>query len=90
MAANVAVVSDDLFGEMKIKLPKGYRHVPLEEFVERRTACFEEEEFADDEAGETGWEDLANVRLYDSSTKQLLDISCQPYRWRVFVEKVES
>ena len=88
MAASVAIVEDDLFGKMRIKLPKGYRHVPVEEFAERRTACFDAEEDADDDAGETGWEDLENVRLYDSSTKELMDISCAQYRWRIFVEKV--
>lgn len=86
--SGVAVIKDSRFGSMTVKLPKGYRHVPLREFAKRRKACFDSEEQADEEAGETGWEDLENVRLYDSSTKQFMDISCQPYCWRVFVEKV--
>lgn len=88
--SGVAVIKDSRFGNMTVKLPKGYRHVPLKEFVKRRKACFDAEEQADEEAGETGWEDLENVRLYDSSTKRFLSISCQPYCWRIFVEKVSK
>lgn len=81
-------VPDDIFGQMEFHIPDGYRHVPVGEFAKRQRACFRRQERARTEkAEESAFDDLDGVYLWDSDTGDLMDISCMPCRWRIFVER---
>lgn len=86
MTQNTITVDDDLLGSMKIPLPDGFRHVPLDEYVERLRLC----EDMDNEDLEDAWDDLDEVYLWDHEDQQLLSISSMPYRWRIFVERIDG
>lgn len=69
-------VKDSQYGSLTYKIPDGYRHVPHKEFAKRRSRCMRKD----------NWKDLENVQLLDNG--KLMSISCAPYVWRCFVEKV--
>lgn len=83
-----AIVDDDVFGKLKLAFPRGYRHVPVAEFAERRRKCLARE--CEEANPGSAWDDLRNIKLYDTETKEFLQISGMPYRWRLFVEKLPS
>lgn len=79
----VIKVKDDILGEIAFRIPKGYRFVPLNEYAKRRRRAMRTDD----------WDDLENVYIFDPGLKgkqRFLPISCMPYRWRCFVEKVAS
>lgn len=75
------------YGTQEFDIPDGYRHVPVEEFAERKRACIALE---DEDEDENPWIDLDRVTLYDTSTKEHMPISCAPYFWRIFVERLAT